>query len=841
MAAGRPFRVEFLTDTKKFNKGVKKAEGRLKKFGAGMAKIGKAGAAGFAVATAAVAAFAVQGLKDFVELEHKVREVGTLMGKVGSEVIADLTDQIERVAVASGQSAVDVAGAFYDSISAGVDPAVVEDFVGTAGKLAVAGATDINSSVDLLTSAINAFGLESSDALAVSDTFFNTVKFGKTTITEIASAFSKVGPVAAATGLSLEEVGGAIAAITLQGTPTEIAANQVRSAVAELGTTGKKSAMLFEEATGKSFRNFIAEGGTLVEAMDIIGATAAEKGLAIPETFNRIEGAAAALALSGPNLARFRDIVASMGNAAGATDTAFEVMAESASIQFSIVREQFNVAKRAFGEAFLPVAMDLLPHISAALEKLGPILAEGATRLVEFGRTTGPEMLARFSTFRGELEKISEVVSEKFYAAVQTYGVPAVNALGVAIQAASGPWGRFLAVLFRLSDEYGPQIMGWFDSVKPVIVGVAERVRDSLGPAWEVVLETLEKVAAVVWDGLKLAWEWVQEQAPKVVEAVSQVWAAIVERWESGEGRGMGKAWQDIVDLWHDHLWPTLQSAWDFIVAFAESMAQIFGVKFVEFFATLLDNWEQLWTTMIEALSYALDIIKGVLDIFTGLLSGDWSKIWEGLKTIFVGFWTSLGNILRAWVPGFMEKVDDFLQTFKDAIAWVWNAIVWLFETGWQAIEKLFDEGWAGLFDLARQQGNGMIAIFESVANSAIRAFRSVFGAWNDFSVRFPGVEVMGRQIVPAFTIDTPNIPLPSTISIPRLARGGVVTSPTLALIGEAGPEAVIPLGRGAGGVTVNFYGPVYGDEYQLGDLVVNALSDWTRRNGPVDLAVGRA
>ena len=56
-------------------------------------------------------------------------------------------------------------------------------------------------------------------------------------------------------------------------------------------------------------------------------------------------------------------------------------------------------------------------------------------------------------------------------------------------------------------------------------------------------------------------------------------------------------------------------------------------------------------------------------------------------------------------------------------------------------------------------------------------------------------------------SVNAPDIP-----TIPRLAAGGIVTDPTLALIGEAGPEAVIPLnrlGRTGGGVNVNYYGPV--------------------------------
>lgn len=72
-------------------------------------------------------------------------------------------------------------------------------------------------------------------------------------------------------------------------------------------------------------------------------------------------------------------------------------------------------------------------------------------------------------------------------------------------------------------------------------------------------------------------------------------------------------------------------------------------------------------------------------------------------------------------------------------------------------------------------------------------------------------------------------------MAVPAMAAGGIVTSPTLALIGESGPEAVVPLSRmgsmGGGGVTINVNG---GDP----NAVVDAIQRWYRQNGPIPIAV---
>jgi hypothetical protein len=74
--------------------------------------------------------------------------------------------------------------------------------------------------------------------------------------------------------------------------------------------------------------------------------------------------------------------------------------------------------------------------------------------------------------------------------------------------------------------------------------------------------------------------------------------------------------------------------------------------------------------------------------------------------------------------------------------------------------------------------------------------FNAIIDHWNGLHFHLPGVSVFGHAVIPDIDIGTPNLP--------RLATGGIVTRPTLALIGEAGPEAVVPLGRGVGAVNIN-------------------------------------
>jgi hypothetical protein len=84
-----------------------------------------------------------------------------------------------------------------------------------------------------------------------------------------------------------------------------------------------------------------------------------------------------------------------------------------------------------------------------------------------------------------------------------------------------------------------------------------------------------------------------------------------------------------------------------------------------------------------------------------------------------------------------------------------------------------------------------------------------------------------------------PTRPTPGRGGIPRMAEGGIVSSPTLALIGEAGPEAVVPLDRlnTGGGVTINVTGGL-ATSAEIGESVVNALRAYSRSAGPLQIQV---
>lgn len=166
------------------------------------------------------------------------------------------------------------------------------------------------------------------------------------------------------------------------------------------------------------------------------------------------------------------------------------------------------------------------------------------------------------------------------------------------------------------------------------------------------------------------------------------------------------------------------------------------------------------------------------------------------------------------------DKVTAFIA---DAV----DFMVKLFE----GFARFFTEVWDGMMDFLKGIGRAIVGfgkkLWEPIGKgfeAAVDFIKGIWNAfvrfWNSIEISIPSVDIPLVGRVGGFTIGLPDLP--------QLATGGIVTQPTLALIGERGPEAVVPLNRanGFGGTTVNLTvnGDVKGDERRLPGQMLRAL-----------------
>jgi hypothetical protein len=246
---------------------------------------------------------------------------------------------------------------------------------------------------------------------------------------------------------------------------------------------------------------------------------------------------------------------------------------------------------------------------------------------------------------------------------------------------------------------------------------------------------------------------------------------------------------------------------WDTIVnALQVTFEKVFNF-ISEIVKKVVGKITDLYNSKLGWLLPAGPLVKGIL-----FLKKNWGEIFafvrDTIQKVFTKI-TDLYNSKLGWLlpAGPLIKAILFLKNNWDEI---WDGIQTKFKTVSDALVSTFRSVKGTILGI----WDGMVTGIKSAINSVIGSINGFIRSINSIKIRVPSVDIPMVGRVGGFSVGMPTIP-----EIPSLAKGGIVNRPTLAMLGESGPEAVVPLGRGGGaGMTINLVinGDVNGfDDFQ--------------------------
>ena len=279
-------------------------------------------------ATSKMAELVTSSVDIGASFETALAKVSTI-ADTGKVSVGELSKQILDTSSSMGVASTDIAEAAYQAISAGQDTANAVAFAGQASKLAAAGFTSSSSAVDILTTALNAYGLSADQATHVSDVLLTTQNLGKTSVDELSASMGKVIPLAAAYGVTVENLSSGLAVMTANGIATAEATTYTKSMLNELGDAGSTVGKILQKQTGKSFAQLNAEGKSLGDVLQILYKSVGGSSTAFAGLWSSVEAGTGALSLASGGADHFNDVLSQMQNSAGATETAYETMTDT--------------------------------------------------------------------------------------------------------------------------------------------------------------------------------------------------------------------------------------------------------------------------------------------------------------------------------------------------------------------------------------------------------------------------------------------------------------------------------------------------------------------------------
>lgn len=365
--------VERELDTIKQKAGQTEAAivGGSERSGSALGRLGSvAQTAARGLAAIAAAYFSVQAAGATVTMARDfnaaLAETSTLIEGTPQQM-SQLSEAARDLARSYGTDATPQVQAFYQAISGGASSvAAATELLDAANRLAIGGATDVTTAVGVLTTATNVYSAAGLTAAEASDALFVAVRAGVTTIPELSAAIGAVIPLSEALGVSFSDTLAAVAALTKGGLTTATAVTGLRAAMtAVLGPS--QQALELAQALGLEFSAAAieAEGfaGFMANVVEATGGSSEQ----MQQLFGSVEAVGAALAFSGSAGQFMTDILEQMEQSAGATDEAYQKMADSLDQRWSRATASARDIALTLGNAMLSVLVPALEAAAAAM------------------------------------------------------------------------------------------------------------------------------------------------------------------------------------------------------------------------------------------------------------------------------------------------------------------------------------------------------------------------------------------------------------------------------------------------------------------------------------------
>jgi phage-related protein len=403
--------------------------------------------------------------------------------------------------------------------------------------------------------------------------------------------------------------------------------------------------------------------------------------------------------------------------------------------------------------------------------------------------------------------------------------VAGLGRLGIATKNAAGETMSFEQITKSMAETFGGQAATQANTLE----GKMARLKLVLSEAGETIGSKLIPMVTQMADwflnkGLPAAMAfggWLSDVFPPIFERIRTVVSSVMGGMSGDVGGKMAQ----------------VQSIISSVTSIVMSLWNTFGSTIVDYAVKAFENVKQI-------IGGALTVVQGIFETFSALLKGDWQGAWDGIKKILSGAWEMIKGIVKQGLNVLSTAMEIGWTVLKGIVGLAWDGIKTLVSLG---IDKVVDwvrgipgkftsalsnlkETAAGLFRDAMDAGKekvtsigqaivGWIAEIPGKLREKVGNFKeagaALIGAFVDGIKNAGGViEGIAGNVWNAvrtllngaiskinaaleFTINLPGKDLSiNPPDIPQLAKGGIVNRPTLALIGEDGPEAVVPLSK---------------------------------------------
>ena len=650
--AGRAFVRLFLKNdmASQLVRALRSAQNKLRDFSQSAMMMGKR----LAFAGAAMFAPFALGMREFAKFDAQMGNVSTMLDNP-DEFLSGFRQGIKDLAEEFGKTKDDLATGLYDILSATVPPERAMERLAAATKLAAGGNGEVGDSVAVLNTLMDHYGDSFKDAGDASDFLFAIVKRGRTNLSELSGHLGDIIATAKAAGMSVEDMGAAVALLTRATGGTDSALTALQAISATFLKPGTEGAALWEQKFGEAM-----DAGTL----KAIGMTGVLERLSTldPGDVAKIFPNLRALRGIFPAISKmqgFSEDLEGMANRAGNVDTAFEKIKGP----LFFWNQGLEIAKNIMLEIGGAVTSAILPYKDA-------ILAAAKATAMLIRNNKGVVVAVAASAAGVGLLGVA-LIGMGMAAFLASF---ACGALATIVVAMTSPIGLIVSAVLAAAVAF----VRWTESGRAAYQSISSMLGKLLGRFREVFVGISEAIKSgnvgLAFDVMKTA---ARLALVEIAARVTYVFRDLIPGLASAAFAGLAGAWGAVIGMWRE----PIIAVWDFFKVVARGAFKFIGVAFMSGMKQQRDLFVAAWNLYSQIAKVALGCI-GPMFHSQMLLAVDIGRaMWDAVKGFgLVAMQNVVAGFINAYIvlPKFIAKTLAvmFYEASKFLLASLIKAVV---------------------------------------------------------------------------------------------------------------------------------------------------------------------